>query len=69
MNSNFNKQTSEGVYTFSGDDVFEALKMWCDKNKGITLDKSSIKSFRSIHNEEDGFVVEMSFNHKERKED
>ena len=31
MNSKFNKETSEGLYTFSGDEVFEALTMWCDK--------------------------------------
>jgi hypothetical protein len=66
MQSKFDKQTSEGLYTFSGDEVFEALTMWCDK-KSITLDKNSVKSFRSIHNDTDGFIVEMSFNHKERK--
>lgn len=62
MNSNFDQKTSEGLYTFSGDEVFEALKMWCFQ-KGIVLDKNSMKSFRTIHNNTDGFVVEMSFNH------
>lgn len=65
MNSKFNKETSEGLYTFSGDEVFEALAIWCDK-KGITLDKSSVKSFRTVHNDTDGFVVEMSFNHRSK---
>jgi hypothetical protein len=66
MNSNFDKNTSEGLYTFNQDEVFEALKIWCFQ-KGIVLDKNSVKSFRSIHNDTDGFIVEMSFNHKERK--
>lgn len=65
MNSRFDKETSEGLYTFSGDEVFEALKVWSDK-KGITLDKASVKSFRTIHNDTDGFVVEMSFNHRSK---
>ena len=66
MQSKFDKQTSEGLYTFSGDEIFEALTMWCNK-KGITLDKNSVKSFRSIHNEVEGFVVELAFNRKEQK--
>ena len=65
MNSKFNKETSEGLYTFSGDEVFEALKVWCDK-KGITLDKKSVKSFRTVHNDTDGFIVELSFNHRSK---
>lgn len=65
MNSKFDQKTSEGFYTFSGDEVFEALKVWCDK-KGITIEKKSVKSFRTVHNDTDGFIVEMSFNHKER---
>lgn len=62
MNSKFNKETSEGLYTFSQDEVFEALTIWCDK-KGITLEKNSVKSFdcaRDIN----GFIVELFFNHK-----
>jgi len=64
MNSNFNKQTSEGLYTFSDSEVFEALTMWCDK-KGITLDKNSIKTFDCSH-VGNGWSVFLSFNHKER---
>jgi hypothetical protein len=65
MESKFNKQTSDGLYTFNGSEVFEALTMWCAK-KGITLDKNTLKSFRTVHNEVEGFVVELAFNHKER---
>lgn len=65
MNSKFNKETSEGLYTFSGDEVFEALANWCDK-KGITFDKKNVKSFRTIHNDTDGFIIEMSFNHRSK---
>ena len=66
MNSNFNKETSEGIYTFNQDEVFEALTMWCDK-KGITLDKNSVKAFASAQTDS-GFVIEIVFNHKERQE-
>lgn len=62
MNSKFDKETSEGLYTFNQDEVFEALKMWCFQ-KGIVLDKNSVKSFRAIHNDVNGFVIEMLFNH------
>ena len=65
MQSKFDKQTSEGLYTFSGDEVFEALTMWCDK-KGITLDKNSVKSFDCSHIGS-GWSVFLGFNHKERK--
>jgi hypothetical protein len=64
MESKFNKQTSDGLYTFNGSEVFEALTMWCAK-KGITLDKNTLKSFRTVHNEVEGFVVELAFNGKE----
>jgi hypothetical protein len=66
MNSNFNKQTSDGLYTFSNSEVFEALTMWCAK-KGITLDKNSVKSFDCSHIG-NGWSVFLSFNHKERQE-
>ena len=48
MNSDFDQKTSEGLYTFNQDEIFEALKMWCFQ-KGITLDKNSVKSFDCSH--------------------
>jgi hypothetical protein len=65
MNSKFNKETSEGLYIFSEDEVFEALKVWCDK-KGITLEKKSIKSLRTVHKDTDSFVIELSYNHRSK---
>lgn len=64
MNSKFDQKTSEGMYTFTQDEVFEALTMWCHQ-KSIFLDKKSVKSFASAQTQE-GFVIEMFFNHKER---
>jgi len=72
MNSNFDKQTSEGLYTFSQDEVFEALKMWCFQ-KGIMLDKNSVTFFDvALTGElkedglvERGFIIEIAFNHLE----
>jgi hypothetical protein len=61
MNSNFDQKTSEGFYTFSGDEVFEALKMWCFQ-KGIVLDKNSMKSFDCSH-VGSGWSVFFVFNH------
>jgi hypothetical protein len=74
MNSKFDKETSEGLYTFNQDEVFEALAMWC-RPKGIILDRRSVSRFDSTSTfevdesgkKENGFIVEMSFNHKERK--
>lgn len=66
MKSDFNKETSNGLYTFEQDEVFEALSMWCFK-RGIVLDKNSVKSFTSTQNEAEGFVVEIDFNHKSAK--
>jgi hypothetical protein len=66
MLSNFNKETGEGLYTFNGNEVFEALALWCSK-KGITLNKT-VKSFRTVHNEVEGFVVELEFVTKKQGE-
>ena len=73
MNSKFNKETSEGVYTFSQEEVFEALAMWC-KPKGIILDKQSVNFFDVTStgdiNEDNslirGFIVELAFNHRSK---
>ena len=67
MNSKFDQKTSEGIYTFNQDEIFEALTIWC-KPKGITLDKNSVKAFASAQTDS-GFVIEMSFNHRSKKED
>jgi hypothetical protein len=64
MNSKFNKQTSEGIYTFNQDEVFEALAMWC-RPKGIILEKNSVKSFDCAH-DINGFIVELFFNHRSK---
>lgn len=66
MNSKFDQKTSEGIYTFNQDEVFEALTIWC-KPKGITLDKNSVKAFASAQTDSD-FMIEIVFNHKERQE-
>lgn len=63
MNSKFDKETSEGLYTFNQDEVFEALKMWCFQ-KGIVLDKNSTKSFDCSHIGS-GWSVFFGFNHNE----
>ena len=65
MNSSFNKETSKGVYTFSKNDVFEALTMWCSK-KGIDLNDKNILAFDSSGNPD--FVIEFVFNGKENKD-
>lgn len=65
MKSDFDQKTSEGLYTFNQDEVFEALKMWCFQ-KGITLDKNSVKSFDCSHIE-NGWSVFLGFNHKQVK--
>jgi hypothetical protein len=65
MNSDFDQKTSEGLYTFNQDEVFEALKIWC-LQKGITLDKNSVKSFDCSHIG-NGWSVFLGFNHKSAK--
>jgi hypothetical protein len=62
MESNFNKQTSDGLYTFTKSEVFEALTMWCAK-KGINLKDKNITSFDCIGGSQ--FTVELAFNGKE----
>lgn len=72
MKSSFDKQTSEGLYTFDQDDIFEALTMWCAQ-KGIVLDKTSVKHYDSTatveieNGKQTGFIVEIAFNHLQRK--
>lgn len=68
MNSQFNKETSEGYYSFDQDEVFEALTMWCAK-KGITLDKRIIHNYdasSTVDRDEhkSGFIVHFGFNHR-----
>mgnify|MGYP006269931879 CR=1 FL=1 len=58
MNCNFNKETSEGLYSFSKNDVLEALTMWCAK-KGILLKDRNITAFDCSGNPH--FVVELAF--------
>ena len=65
MKSDFNKETSDGLYTFNQDEVFEALEMWCFQ-KGITLDKKSVKSFDCSHIG-NGWSVFLGFNHRQVK--
>lgn len=64
MKSNFNKQTSDGLYTFSKNEVFEALAMWCAK-KGINLKDKNIISFDCSGDPH--FVVELAFNDKNKE--
>jgi len=61
MECKFNKETSDGLYTFNGSEVFEALTMWCAK-KGINLKDKNIISFDAIGGTH--FVVELAFNNK-----
>ena len=58
MNSQFNQQTSEGLYSFSKAEVFEALTMWCAK-KGIDLKDKNILAFDCSGDPH--FVVELAF--------
>ena len=58
MNSSFNQQTSEGLYSFSKAEVFEALAMWCSK-KGIDLKDRDIVAFDCSGDPH--FVVELAF--------
>lgn len=62
MESKFDKQTSEGMYSFSKNDVFEALNMWCAK-KGINLKDKNILAFDCSGDSH--FVIELVFNGKE----
>ena len=62
MESNFNKQTSDGLYSWNKAEVFEALTMWCAK-KGINLKDKKIISFDATGGTH--FVVELAFNGKE----
>jgi hypothetical protein len=64
MESKFNKQTSDGLYTFNGSEVFEALTMWCAK-KGINLKDKNILAFDCIGGEH--FTVELAFNDKNKE--
>jgi len=61
MESKFNQKTSDGLYSFSKSEVFEALTMWCAK-KGIDLKDKNIISFDAIGGTH--FVVELAFNNK-----
>jgi hypothetical protein len=63
MDSKYDNNTFEGLYTFSSDEVFEALKMWCFQ-RSIALDKNSMKSFDCSHNGS-GWSVFVGFNHIE----
>lgn len=65
MNSDFDQKTSEGLYTFNQDEVFEALKMWCAK-KGIVLEDKSITCFETDSGD-DNFQLFINFNHKQVK--
>ena len=64
MKSHFDKETSEGMYSFSKDDVFEALSMWCAK-KGIILKGKNILAFDCSGDPH--FVVELVFNDKNKE--
>jgi len=63
MNSNFNKETGEGLYSFSRNEVFEALTMWCSK-KGINLKDRDIVAFDCSGDPH--FVVELAFKQKKK---
>jgi hypothetical protein len=62
MESKFDQKTSDGLYSFSKSEVFEALTMWCAK-KGIDLKDKNIISFDATGGTH--FVVELAFNGKE----
>lgn len=64
MECKFIKETSDGLYSFSKSEVFEALTMWCAK-KGIDLKDKNIISFDCIGGSQ--FTVELFFNGKEQK--
>lgn len=73
MRSQFDKQTSEGLYIFDQDDVFEALTMWCAK-KGIILDKNAIHHYDCTATVEvegevqsKGFIIDIALNNTKRK--
>lgn len=59
MKSQFDKATSEGLYSFDKNDVFQALSMWCAQ-KGIVLSDKHVLSFDCSG--DPNFVVEMTFN-------
>ena len=61
MESRFDQKTSEGMYSFSKAEVFEALTMWCAK-RGIDLKDKNILAFDCSGNPH--FVVELVFNGK-----
>lgn len=74
MRSQFDKQTSEGLYIFDQEEVFEALAMWCER-KGIFLDRSAVHHYDctpTVEIEGDvqskGFIVDIGFNNTKRKE-
>lgn len=61
MQSKFDKETSEGMYSFSKAEVFEALSIWCAK-MGINLKDKQIVSFDSSGYPH--FVLELVFKGK-----
>lgn len=64
MRSQFDKETSEGFYTFDSQEVFEALAMWV-KNKGILLKDKQVSYFGCSGDPH--FVVEMAFNDRKKE--
>jgi hypothetical protein len=62
MECKFNKETSDGLYSFGKSEIFEALTMWCAK-KGINLKDKNIISFDATGGTH--FVVELCFKGKE----
>ena len=64
MKSKFNQQTSEGIYTFTKAEVFEALAVWCEQ-KGIHLKDKQIVSFQPISDAP--FFIELEFNGKKER--
>lgn len=73
MRSQFNKETSEGLYVFDQNDVLEALAMWCAK-KGITFDKQTVHHYDCTPTVEvedgvqsKGFIIDIGFNNTKRK--
>jgi hypothetical protein len=64
MKSNFSKETSEGVYSWTSEEVFEALSMWCSV-RGINLKDKQRIAFDCSG--DPSFVVELVFNGKVSK--
>jgi hypothetical protein len=63
MKTDFDQKTSEGIYSWTSQEVFEALSMWCQV-RGISLKDKNKVAFDCSGDPH--FVVQFVFNGKNK---